>query len=66
MLQAKDLMNKLPTDNLHPHQPNNMNGNNDSMAVKLEQIKEDLKPDIKSEVKTEMMENDNDIKSFCE
>merc|ERR1719320_1493787 len=63
MLQAKDLMNKLPTDNLHPHQPNNLNGNNDSMAVKLEQIKEDLKPDIKTEVKTEMMEMDNnDIK----
>jgi len=63
MAQAKDLMNKLPTDNLHPQQPNNINGNNDSMAVKLEQIKEDLKPDIKSEVKTEMMEMENDIKS---
>jgi len=70
MLQAKDLMNKLPTDNLHPQQPNNLNGNGDStsiggnnMAVKLEQIKEEQKPDIKTEVKTEMMEMEsNDIK----
>merc|ERR1719186_2275241 len=30
MAQAKDLMTKLPTDNLHPQQPNNINGNNDS------------------------------------
>ena len=70
MLQAKDLMNKLPTDNLHPQQPSNLNGSNDSntntgnMAVKMEPIKEELKPEIKTEVKTELMEvENNEIKT---
>ena len=65
MAQAKDLMSKLPTDNLHP-QPLN-GGSVENVAVKLEQIKEELKTEIKQEVdmdtsevkpepKTEMMD----------
>merc|ERR1719232_1230939 len=58
MAQAKDLMSKIPTENLHPQNVNG--GNPDNNAVKLEQIKEELK-DIKTEVKQEL-DMDCDIK----
>ena len=58
MAQAKDLMSKLPTENLHP-QP--LNGGGDNVAVKLEQIKEEM---IKSEIKQEVdMDTSSDVKT---
>ena len=61
MAQAKDLMSKLPTDNLHP-QP--VNGGNENVAVKLEQIKtEDIKTEIKQEVDTETSDVKSELKS---
>ena len=59
MAQAKDLMSKIPTENLHSQNVNG--GNPDNVAIKMEQIKEELK-EIKTEVKQEM-DMDCDIKS---
>ena len=58
MAQAKDLMSKLPTENLHPTP---VNGNGENIAVKLEQIKEEM---IKSEIKQEVdMDTSSDVKT---
>ena len=60
MAQAKDLMSKLPTDNLHP-QPVNANGGGENVAIKLEQIKEEM---IKTEIKQEIdMDTSTDVKT---
>ena len=58
MAQAKDLMSKLPTDNLHP-QP--VNGGNENVTVKLENMKEEIKTEIKQEV--DMDTSDTSVKT---